>query len=249
MKLIIFTCLASTFTGALSAEVYEASSLRAKLAFIRERMSLRMKDVSPEKNTLNNIEKSIMSMAASRKTKGKSEQSDLSAFLKEIEDLLNNTMKKNILQRVTQTQADLEGGWSNLSSCTHPEDLNYNNDVQTLSTSHADCREQQNAAWSDYDTTCILARQIRENEIRALCNAFQAANIFPNPATTCSMDEGTKVPTIGNYLGEMAKFFRSEYDILYAKKMACDNATNTPFPHEELCKQKICEYYDQKDLL
>ena len=28
------------------------------------------KDVSPEKNTLNNIEKSIMSMAASRKTKG-----------------------------------------------------------------------------------------------------------------------------------------------------------------------------------
>ena len=31
---------------------------------------LTRKDVSPEKNTLNNIEKSIMSMAASRKTKG-----------------------------------------------------------------------------------------------------------------------------------------------------------------------------------
>ena len=30
---------------------------------------------------------------------------------------------------------------------------------------------RQNAAWSDYDTTCILARQIRENEIRALCTS------------------------------------------------------------------------------
>ena len=27
----------------------------------------------------------------------------------------------------------------------------------------------QNAAWMDYDTTCILAREIRLNEIRALC--------------------------------------------------------------------------------
>ena len=34
------------------------------------RLFLTRKDVSPEKNTLNNIEKSIMSMAASRKTKG-----------------------------------------------------------------------------------------------------------------------------------------------------------------------------------
>ena len=26
-------------------------------------------------------------------------------------------------------------------------------------------------------------------------NAFQTANVFPNPATTCAMDEGTKVQT------------------------------------------------------
>jgi len=244
MKLITLASLASTLMFAVvSEEVSEASSLRSKLAFIKERMSIRMKDVSPEKTTLMNIEKSIMSMAAS---KSKGQQTDLTAFLKEIEALLENTMKKNIRNRVAQTQADLDSGYGNLSSCTHPEDLDYNTAVESLSSTHVDCRNQQNAAWMDYDTTCILAREIRLNEIRALCNAFQTANVFPNPATTCAMDEGTKVPTIGNYLGDMAKFFRSEYDILYEKKFKCDNATNTPFPHEELCKQKICEYYDQK---
>ena len=35
-------------------------------------------------------------------------------------------MKKNILQRVEQTQADMDSGYGNLSSCTHPEDLDYN---------------------------------------------------------------------------------------------------------------------------
>ena len=31
----------------------------------------------------------------------------------------------------------------------------------------------QNAVWMDYDATCIVARHIRENEIRALCNLAQ----------------------------------------------------------------------------
>ncbi|CAK9077694.1 unnamed protein product [Durusdinium trenchii] len=244
MKLFLVAVAATSVFVAEGAEAGEATLMRAKMAYFRERMFARMKDVSPEKTTLKNMEKSILSMAASRRSK--SGTTDLSDFLKEIQELLENTMKKNILQRVAQTQADMDSGYGNLSSCTHPEDLDYNDAVKSLSTTHVECRNEQNAAWMDYDTTCILARQIQENERIALCNAFQAANIFPNPATTCSMDEGTKVPTIGNYLGEMAKFFRGEYDILYEKKMKCDNATNTPFKNEELCKEKICLYYDQK---
>ena len=33
-----------------------------------------------------------------------------------------------------------------------------------------------------------------------LGNAFQTANFFPNPATTCSMDMGTKAPKAIMYI-------------------------------------------------
>ena len=36
----------------------------------------------------------------------------------------------------------------------------------------------------------------------------------------------------------------ARYDLVKEWKDKCDNATNTPFPNEELCKQKICLYYD-----
>ncbi|CAE7629929.1 unnamed protein product, partial [Symbiodinium pilosum] len=35
-------------------------------------------------------------------------------------------------------------------------------------------------------------------------------------------------------------------DLLKEWKDKCTNATNTPFPNEELCKQKLCQYHDKK---
>ena len=47
----------------------------------------------------------------------------------------------------------------------HPHELNFFH----ISSS----QWNQNAAWMDYDTTCILAREIRLNEIRALCSSAE----------------------------------------------------------------------------
>jgi len=52
-----------------------------------------------------------------------------------------------------------------------------------------------------------------------------------------------QVPTIGHYLIDMEKYFSDAYDALYLKKQRCDIAMATPFPNEELCGHKICQYY------
>ena len=52
-----------------------------------------------------------------------------------------------------------------------------------------------------------------------------------------------QVPTIGNYLLAAEAFFTERYDLVKEWKDKCENATNTPFANEELCKEKICLYY------
>ena len=52
-----------------------------------------------------------------------------------------------------------------------------------------------------------------------------------------------QVPTIGHYLIDMEKYFSDAYDALFLKKQRCDIAMATPFPNEELCGHKICQYY------
>ncbi|CAK9105749.1 unnamed protein product, partial [Durusdinium trenchii] len=88
--------------------------------------------------------------------------------------------------------------------------------------------------------------QIFENERKALCDAYEQAKVFPTPATTCVMNENTPVPTIGHYLIDMEKYFSDAYDALLLKKQRCDIAMATPFPNEDLCGNKICQYYDKK---
>lgn len=39
--------------------------------------------------------------------------------------------------------------------------------------------------------------QIFENERKALCDAYEQARVFPAPATTCVMNEGTPVAWLG----------------------------------------------------
>lgn len=53
----------------------------------------------------------------------------------------------------------------------------------------------------------------------------------------------SQVPTIGHYLIDMEKYFSDAYDALFLKKQRCDIAMATPFPNEELCGHKICQYY------
>lgn len=224
---------------------FDAASLRrSKMTFIEEQMSMQMKLMMPEKATLNNIEASILNMARTKKQGGSG--TNLTAFLDQIQELIDNTMKKNIVQRKDQTQFDLDGAWANLTTCTHPNDTTLVNTLAELDSEHVKCRSEQDAMWSDYDATCIVARQIFENERKALCDAYEQAKVFPTPATTCVMNENTPVPTIGHYLIDMEKYFSDAYDALLLKKQRCDIAMATPFPNEDLCGNKICQCYDKK---
>eukprot|EP00434_Breviolum_minutum_P003000 symbB.v1.2.002637.t1/scaffold139.1/size300179/20 len=241
MKLVLAVCLTLAFQS-------DAASLRrsgrSKLTFIEEQMTMQMKLMMPEKATLNNIEASVLNMA--RAKKHGSGGTNLTGFLDQIQELLEKTMKKNILQRKEQTQFDLDGSWANLTTCTHPNDTTLVHTISELDEEHVKCRSVQDTMWSDYDATCIVARQIFENERKALCDAYEQAKVFPTPATTCVMNEGTPVPTIGHYLIDMEKYFSDAYDALFLKKQRCDIAMATPFPNEELCGHKICQYYDQE---
>ena len=62
-------------------------------------------------------------------------------------------------------------------------------------------------------------------------------------ALGCGFFVEAQVPTIGNYLLAAEAFFTERYDLVKEWKDKCENATNTPFANEELCKEKICLYY------
>jgi len=226
----------------------QAATLASQMKLIEEKMTRRMKLTNPESATLKNIESSILGMAQTRISKEdhKAEASNLTVFLNEISDLLEKTMKANLLLRKNQTQEDLDEAWANLSTCLHPNDTDYDAGLKMLSSQHSHCRLEEDSIWADYDTACIVARQLWENQKKAICDAYEAARVFPSPAKTCEMSEGTATPTIGNYLLEMEKFYTDTYNDLLDKKLKCDNATATPFKNEDLCHEKICSYYDKK---
>ncbi|CAE7317651.1 unnamed protein product [Symbiodinium natans] len=225
---------------------YDASSYRrTKMTFIEEQMSMQMKLMTPERATLNNIEASILNMAKARKEGGDQAATNLTSFLDQIQELIDKTMKANIQTRLLDLQ-EAGGTLEPSGTCTHPNDTEYVPTLVDLDKLHSQCRSSQDSMWSGYEQTCIIERQIYENEIKAICDKYKSVNVFPNPTTSCMMMEGTKVPTIGNYLLAAEAFFTERYDLVKEWKDKCDNATNTPFANEELCKQKICLYYDKK---
>ncbi|CAJ1373657.1 unnamed protein product [Effrenium voratum] len=242
MKFVALLLLA--YWPSLDAASLRSKMRRAKMTFVEEQMSMQMKMMMPEKATLDHIEASILNMARSKTSKQDTSGSNLTAFLDQIQDLLDTTMKKNILQRQNQTQNDLDEAYANMTTCTHPNDTDLVESLKQLDETHLQCRQEQDRMWSDYNTTCIVARKIFEDEKEAVCNAYEQAKVFPPPVTTCAMGAGTPVPTIGHYLIDMEKFFTAAYDALAAKKHACESIGD--FPNDELCKQKICEYHDKR---
>jgi len=220
---------------------------RTKMTYIEEQMSTQMKLMMPERATLNNIEASIISMAKQQSKHGGAHgASNLTAFLDQIQTLIDKTMKANILERQNQTQVDLDQAWANLTTCSHPNDTTYLEDLVPKSETHQSCRKAQDSMWSGYEQSCIIERAIYENEKKAVCDKYKSINVFPNPTTTCVMSDATPVPTIGHYLEDMEAFFDGKYTVLKEWKDKCENATNTPFANEELCKEKVCVYYDKK---
>jgi len=220
---------------------------RAHMTSAELKMSARMKSMMPEKTTLKNMEMSILNMAQAQVSgKATAAATNLTAFLKEIQELIDTSMKKNILTRMNQTQTDLDEAWGNLSTCVHPNDTHHVEELTDLDASHVQCRHSEDNLFNNFQTTCVVGWNIYVERIHALCGAYMNAAQLPNPTTACVMQQGTPVPTIGNYLKGMATFFKSGYLDLVDKRLKCENASQTPFHNMELCSKMMCEYWDTR---
>jgi len=219
---------------------------RTKMTSAELRMSARMKAMAPEKATLANMEASVLNMAKLQSERSDSAATNLTAFLKEIQQLIDNSMKKNILLRMNQTQIDVDQAWANLTSCSHPNDTKFVEELADLDAKHVQCRQTEADLYANFQTTCVVGWQIYVDRIHALCNVYMQAQQLPSPTSTCVMQQGTPVPTIGNYLKGMAAHFKGEYETVVDKRLKCQNASATPFADMELCKQMMCHYWDTR---
>ncbi|CAE7261660.1 unnamed protein product, partial [Symbiodinium pilosum] len=231
-----------------SVRYLDAATLRrSRMTTAEQKMSARMKAMAPEKATLMNMEASVLNMARLAESgKGAASATNLTDFLKEIQQLIQNSMKKSILVRMNQTQIDLDEAWANLSTCTHPNDTQFVEELAELDAKHIQCRQSEANLYNNFQTTCVLGWKIYTERIHALCAAYMQSQDIPNPTSTCVMGGDTPVPTIGNYLKDMAAHFRGEYEAVVEKRLKCQNASSTPFVNLELCKQMMCQYWDTR---
>jgi len=200
-----------------------------------------MKLLMPEKKTLDSIEASVLNMARAQKSSHGA--TNLTGFLDQIQELIDKTMKTNILQRQNQTQLDLDMAWGNLSTCAHPNDTDYSSELKALDDAHSACRQEEGSIWSDYDKVCTEGLKIHLENKRIKCENYDG--VLPDPAATCVMKGGTLSPTIGHYLIDMEKAFREKALALRQLRDGCQNAS-VPFPFTDPCGEKLCTYHDKK---
>ena len=141
---------------------------------------------------------------------------------------------------------DLDEAWQNLSTCIQPNDTHYVEELADLDAQHIQCRQSEADLYADFQTTCVVGWKIYAERIQAICNNYVQAQTLPDPTSTCVMQLGTPVPTIGNYLKGMAAHFKGEYQAVVEKRLKCQNASTTPFKNMELCKQLMCHYWDRR---
>mmetsp|Transcript_81391 Transcript_81391/g.143673 ORF Transcript_81391/g.143673 Transcript_81391/m.143673 type:complete len:448 (-) Transcript_81391:43-1386(-) len=207
-------------------------------------MSDKMTLLMPEKSSLENIEASLVGMAATRKKQGQHQnptQTQLD-FIETIENLINDTMKVNIQNRKQAAQDALDAAFSNYSSCTHPADASLITGLITPAKTHNDCRKEQNQTYTGYHNRCVLGWLAEKEERELLCNGYKGKNVIPNP-TPCVMDAATPVPTIGNYLIDMTEKFKGLYEALVDAKWKCGNKTPDDY---WICGKYRCEYEDKR---
>lgn len=178
----------------------------------------------PEKSALDEMEASLVSMAKDRETQG-SAAANLTDFLTQIQEIIDQTMKQSILARYNTSQTLLDTTWANYTAgCSGVGDAPWS--VYTpVNTQHVTCRAQEQTAYTSY-TDCVQDQTVIQDATNARCATYTGLNSMsrytPSP---CVMAANTAAPTIGNYLTHMKLYWMTELANLQAARADCTNVT------------------------
>lgn len=183
----------------------------------------------PEKSALDEMEASLVSMARDRETQG-SAAANLTDFLTQIQDIIDQTMKQSILARYNTSQTSLDTTWATYTTgCAGVGDAPWS-EYTPINTQHVACRGQEESAYTSY-TDCLNDQAIIQGATAARCAAYNNLNTMsrysPSP---CVMQANTQAPTIGNYLRHMKQYWQTELANLRAARNDCSNVTTTSGP-------------------
>eukprot|EP00931_Biecheleriopsis_adriatica_P011661 TRINITY_DN11273_c1_g1_i1.p1 TRINITY_DN11273_c1_g1~~TRINITY_DN11273_c1_g1_i1.p1 ORF type:complete len:418 (+),score=74.88 TRINITY_DN11273_c1_g1_i1:25-1254(+) len=236
MKLFEFLvlCLVGSIT---TSKVSRSRSELSNGALLAQHEKL----VLPEKATLQHMEDSLIKMAVQKKADAAG--TDLSQFLQQILNIIEGTMKGNIINRVNQTQERLDNASESLANCSNEFYPNASLLIylNASHTEHLHCRQTQSQKEAAKRIACDDAVAGQTQAI--LCREAELKKVIPIPADVCTMAEGTLVPTIGNYLIQMENYWKTRYEQAVEADERCANATD---PGNDDCRNKTCEAEDQR---
>jgi hypothetical protein len=198
----------------------------------------------PEKSALDEMEASLVSMAKDRETQG-SAAANLTDFLTQIQEIIDQTMKQSILARYNTSQTLLDTTWANhTAGCTGVGDAPWST-YTPINTQHVTCRAQEQTAYTSY-SDCLADEAVIQTATAARCATYNGLNSMsrytPSP---CVMQPNTAAPTIGNYLRYMKQYWQTELANLRAARDDCQNVTTTSGPTVN-CNALYCTWMSKR---
>eukprot|EP00930_Biecheleria_cincta_P097827 TRINITY_DN89515_c0_g1_i1.p1 TRINITY_DN89515_c0_g1~~TRINITY_DN89515_c0_g1_i1.p1 ORF type:complete len:437 (-),score=72.66 TRINITY_DN89515_c0_g1_i1:300-1610(-) len=217
-------------------------------------LSQKEKLYMPEKSALDEMEASLVSMAKERITQG-SAAANLTDFLSQIQQIIDQTMVTSILSRYNASQTLLDTTWANYTAggCQAPGNAPWSQ-YTPYNDQHVTCRAEIQAVYTSYQS-CRDDQAVIDTAAQARCAAYNQLNTMskysPSP---CVMPPLTATPTIGNYLRHMLQYWQTEKANLIAAREGCQNVTTTSGPNVDcnslyctwLQKRYECDQYQQR---
>jgi len=194
----------------------------------------------PEKSALDEMEASLVSMAKERMSQG-SAAANLTDFLAQIQQIIDQTMVNSILTRYNASQSLLDTTWANYTTgCQTPGAAPWSQ-YTSFNDQHVTCRGEAQTAYTAY-TDCLNDQSVIQTAAQARCAEYSQLNTMsrysPSP---CVMPPNTATPTIGNYLRHMRQYWETERANLIAARDNCQNVTTTSGPTVD-CNALYCTW-------
>lgn len=235
-------CVAVTYAESLAAKSSMQRLLEAWTHTHKHGLTQSQKNTlyMPEKSALDEMEASLVSMAKQRMKQG-SADANLTDFLVQIQDIIDQTMKTSILSRYNASQSLLDTTWENFTAgCIGPLDAPwslYKSDLDQ----HAACRQLEQMDYGAY-TDCQKYEELVANAKKAVCEKYIDLNSMSRYSTSpCVMASDTPAPSIGNYLVHMKDYWENELAQLKEAEYECLHFTTTGGPGPD-CPPLYCTW-------
>jgi len=238
MKLIAFAAAPLFLAACAESSLMNNAESHKGRGFLSQ--AQRTKLLMPEKSALDGMEASLLGMAKQKMDAGDSENAaNLTSFLTQIQDIIDQTMKTSILTRYNASQQMLDSTWSNYTAtCDSPGDAPFSQ-YTFFSNMHVSCRATEQTYYQSY-TSCLSDESIVEQATEVRCGTYNSLNTMTQYASLCSMPAGMAAPTIGNYLIHMESVFRDALSNLADARDSCTNVSTTPAP--VTCDNLHCDW-------